>query len=176
MPSNSLNTLLVRTIAASLFLVSAGCNPFAPALGEGDAFGDLLGDPRKVDGFFSNFRLAYELRDLSLYEPLIDSLFVFEYTDFDAGIDRQWSFVQELEATRRLFLNAAAVQLQWNQVISSSTSDMNRLARVVRSFSLTVVLEGGEVLRGDGNVNFLLARPDSTSAWRLQRWRDESEL
>jgi hypothetical protein len=32
------------------------------------------------------------------------------------------------------------------------------------------------VFRGDGNVNFLLTRPDSISAWRLVRWRDESEL
>ena len=48
--------------------------------------------------------------------------------------------------------------------------------RVVRSFNLTISLEGGEVFRGDGNVNFLLIRSDSTDAWRLQRWRDESEL
>ena len=165
-----------RLAAAISLFTAASCNPFAPALGEGDAFGDLVGDPTTVDGFFANFRVAYELRDLSLYEPLIDSLFVFEYTDFDAGIERQWSFSQELEATRRLFLNASGVQLQWNQIIFSSIFDQKRSARVVRSFNLTVVLGEGEVLRGDGNVNFLLVRPDSTGAWRLQWWRDESEL
>ncbi len=167
---------MLRVAVPLLVLLSGGCNPFAPALGEGDAFGDLLGDPTTVNGFFANFRNAYELRDLSLYEPLIDSLFVFEYTDFDAGIERQWNFAQELESTRRLFLNATAVQLQWNQVISRAISDENRQARIVRSFNLTVVLDGGEALRGDGNVNFLLVRQDSTSAWRLQWWRDESEL
>ncbi len=167
---------MVRLALAISLMVAVGCNPFAPALGEGDALGDLAGDPTTVEGFFTNFRNAYELRDLSLYESLIDSSFVFEYTDFDAGIERQWSFSQELEATRRLFLNTTGVQLQWNQIIFSSILDENRSARVVRSFNLTVVLDEGEVLRGDGNVNFLLVRPDSTSTWSLQWWRDESEL
>ncbi len=156
--------------------LAAACNPFAPSLGEGDVFGDLLGDPTTVDGFFTNFRNAYELRDLSLYEPLIDSSFVFQYTDFDAGIDREWSFGLELESTRRLFQNAALVQLQWNQIISRNAFDAGKQTRVVRSFNLTIALEGGEVFRGDGNVNFLLVRPDSTSTWKLQFWRDESEF
>ena len=37
----------------------------APALEEGDPFGDLLGDPTTVDGFFTAFRTAYELRDIA---------------------------------------------------------------------------------------------------------------
>ena len=62
-----------------LLSLAAGCNPFAPELEEGDPFGDLLGDPKTVDGFFTNFQNAYELRDVSLYEPLLDSAFVFIY-------------------------------------------------------------------------------------------------
>ena len=155
---------------------AASCNPFAPAIGEGDAFGDLLGDSRTVEGFFTNFRYAYELRDLSLYEPLIDSSFVFVYRDFAAGIEREWGFSQELESTRRLFENAIMVQLQWNQVISLQVLENNTRTAVVRSFNLTIGLEGGEVFRGDGNVNFSLVRMDTTQAWRLRRWRDESEL
>ncbi len=169
-------SLKVSVLILLLGSLVAACNPFAPSLGDGDAFGDLLGDPKTVEGFFTNFRNAYELRDLSLYEPLIDSSFVFQYTDFDAGIDREWSFAQELESTRRLFQNAALVQLQWNQIISRDAFDDERQTRVVRSFNLTIALEGGEVFRGDGNVNFLLVRPDTASAWKLQFWRDESEF
>ena len=168
-----------RVLTAVLLAVTvstAGCNPFAPSLGEGDAFGDLLGDARTVEGFFTNFRFAYELRDLSLYEPLIDSAFVFVYTDFDTGIEREWGFSQELESTRRLFENAALVQLQWNQIISVQALEDNTRTAVVRSFNLIIGLEGGDVFRGDGNVNFLLVRRDTTQAWRLRRWRDESEL
>ncbi|MFQ5570924.1 MAG: hypothetical protein ACE5G0_14690 [Rhodothermales bacterium] len=160
----------------TLCMVLPACNPFAPSLGEGDPFGDLLGDQTTVEGFFTNFRNAYELRDLSLYEPLIDSAFVFQYVDFEAGIEREWNFAIELESTRRLFQNAGLIQLQWNQIISRDVLDANRQARVVRSFNLTISLEGGEVFRGDGNVNFLLVRPDTASVWKLRRWRDESEF
>lgn len=152
------------------------CNPFAPALEEGNPFGDLLGDPTTIEGFFTNFRNAYELRDLSLYEPLLDSSFTFVYTDFDAQVDREWGFAQDLESTRRLFQNASGIRLQWNQIITQDALEPDVRERIVRSFNLTVTLEQGDVFRTDGNVNFLLTRADSLSSWRLQRWRDESEL
>jgi hypothetical protein len=152
------------------------CNPFAPALEEGNAFGDLLGDPTSIDGFFTNFRNAYELRDLSLYEPLIDSSFIFIWRDFDAQVDREWGFAEDLETTRRLFANASLIRLQWNQIITQDMLRPELQVRVIRSFNLTITLESGDVFRGDGNVNFLLQRADSTAAWRLARWRDESEF
>jgi len=163
-------------ILCGIMLSLAACNPFAPSLEEGDPYAFLLGDPTTIEGYFTAFRSAYELRDISLYEPLIDSAFVFIYMDFDVGIEREWDFSQELESTRRLFQNAVGVQLQWNQIITQQVLVPNERTRVVRSFNLTIALEGGEAFRGDGNVNFLLVRRDSTAAWRLQRWRDESEL
>lgn len=162
-------------VIAFSFLCGA-CNPFAPAIGEGDPFEDLFGDPKTIEGYFTNFRHAYELRDLSLYEPLIDSSFVFIYTDFDTGIEREWGFGQELESTRRLFESTVDVQLQWKQIITRQEYNEGRRAVAVRSFNLAVALNTGDVFRGDGNVNFLLARADTTRAWRLLRWRDESEL
>lgn len=166
--------LLLAAIAV-LTLV-AGCNPFAPAVEKGDPFGDLLADPRTIPGFFANFQNAYELRDLSLYEPLLDSAFVFVYYDYDAQIERQWGFAQEIESTRRLFGNASMVQLRWNQVLEQDVAPGGQEARVVRSFNLTIALENGDVYRGSGNVNFTLVRPDTTAAWMLRRWRDESEF
>lgn len=159
-----------------LGLLLAACNPFAPALEEGDPFGDLLGDPTTIDGFFTNFRNAYELRDLSLYEPLLDSGFVFVYYDFEAQVEREWGFAQELESTRRLFQNASMINLRWNQILTQDLAADGLSARVVRSFNLTITLEGGDAFRGDGNVNFLLLRPDTAAVWKLQRWRDESEF
>ena len=160
----------------ALVAVVSGCNPFAPGLGEGDPDDGFIGDQTTVNGFFQVFQNAYELRDISLYEPLIDSSFVFIYRDFDAQIDRQWGFSQELETTRRMFENSDFIQLQWNQVIAQDVTEENRRSRIIRSFNLAISIEGGDVLRGDGNVNFTLVRPDSASVWRLSRWRDESEL
>jgi hypothetical protein len=106
----------------------------------------------------------------------LDSSFTFVYTDFDAQIDREWGFTQDLEGTRRLFQNSSAIRLQWNQIITQDILEPLLRERIIRSFNLTVTLEQGDVFRTDGNVNFLLAREDSLSSWRLQRWRDESEL
>lgn len=136
----------------------------------------MLGDPTTVDGFFTNFGNAYELRDISLYEPLLDSAFTFIYRDFDAQVDRQWGFAQELESTRGLFQNASLVRLQWNQILSQDIAEARTEAQVIRSFNLVVTLENGEAFRGDGNVNFTLVRADSTQSWLLRRWRDESEF
>ncbi|MDA1029325.1 MAG: hypothetical protein O3B41_09775 [Bacteroidetes bacterium] len=166
-------TILIALIG--LMWVSA-CNPFSPALEEGNPFGDLLGDPTTVEGFFTNFRNAYELRDLSLYETLLDSSFVFVWHDFEAQVDREWGFAQDLETTRRLFQNASLIRLQWNHIIAQDNLTAFTQVRVVRSFNLTVTLELGDVFRTDGSVNFTLNRADSTAAWRLGRWRDESEL
>ena len=163
-------------LAAGVLLFAAGCNPFAPSLEEGDPFAGLFGDPTTLDGYFTSFKSAYELRDLALYEPLLDSSFIFIYYDFDAQVERQWGFAEELESTRRLFENARSVQLQWNQVISQNVLQVGREAHVVRSFNLSITLDTGDIFRGDGNVNFLLVRPDTAAAWQLHRWRDESEF
>ncbi len=155
-------------------LLLAACNPFAPAVEEGDALG--LGDPTTIEGFFTAFQTAYELRDLALYEPLLDSAFTFVFYDFDAQVEQRYGFEQDLRTTRGLFTQSNLIQLQWNQILQQTVDDPPLRAQIVRPFNLTVSLDGGSVFRGSGNVNFLLVRADTTAAWRLLRWRDESEL
>ncbi len=162
--------LLLLALAAT-----SACNPFAPALDDGDLIGGL-GDPSTLDGYFLAFQSAYELRDIALYEPLLDSSFTFVYYDFDAQVDRVWGYAQEIESTRRLFASSILVQLRWNQVLLREVASPPLQAQIVRSFDLTITLEDGDTFRGNGNVNFLLARPDTTAPWRLVRWRDESDL
>ncbi len=163
-------------LALLVLLGIAACNPFAPALDDGDPFGTLLGDPTTLDGFFTAFQTAYELRDIALYEPLLDSSFTFVYYDFDAQVERAWGYAQDLESTRRLFAGSDLIQLRWNQVLVRDVATPPLQAQIVRSFDLTITLQGGDTFRGDGNVNFLLTRADTSAAWRLVRWRDESEL
>lgn len=159
-------------LAAALAL--GGCNPFAPALDD-DASLTPRGDARSVDGFLTAFRSAYELRDAALYESLLDSAFAFVYYDDGAQVERQWTFTQDIEATRRLFAAAREVRLRWNAVLlldSTATS-----ATVVRGFDLAVTLaQDGTDVRTRGNVNFTLTRGAAGQPWRLLRWRDESEL
>lgn len=168
---------MIRTTPILLLIaLAAACNPFAPSVEEGNPYSDLLGDPTTIDGYFTAFRTAYELRDIALYEPLLDSSFTFVYFDFDDQVERQWGFAQELEGTRRLFAQSDRIQLEWNQVLSRLEAPDGREAEVIRSFDLLVALGEGNLLRSSGNAHFYLARPDSAEAWRLIRWRDESEL
>jgi hypothetical protein len=155
-------------------LALGACNPFAPAVEEGDALG--LGDPTTIEGFFTAFQTAYELRDIALYEPLLDSSFTFVFYDFDAQVEQRYGFEQDLRTTRGLFAQSNLIQLRWNQILQQTVDRPPLRAQVVRPFNLTVSLEGGSVFRGSGNVNFLLVRSDTTAAWQLLRWRDESEL
>ncbi len=150
------------------------CNPFAPALDTREITTEL-GDPRTVEGFFTRFRAAYELRDAALYEPLLDSAFTFVYYDDRAQVERQWGYADDLQITRRLFAGASDVRLRWRSILTQDTTATE--AHVVRGFDLTVTLaEDGSEVRTNGNVNFTLVRRDAALAWRLRRWRDESEL
>lgn len=168
---------LLRTTALAAALAAAAtlgaCNPFAPELADEAALIGEAGDPRTVEGFFQRFRAAYELRDLSLYEPLLDSSFAFVYYDYDAQVERGWGFAQELESTRRLFASTSDVRLRWGSILTRDETGVR--AFVTRRFELALRLaEDGTELRTDGNVAFTLVRRDTSEAWRLARWRDES--
>lgn len=157
-----------------LAVLAGACNPFAPALDDGEVTTEL-GDPRTVEGFFTRFRAAYELRDAALYEPLLDSAFTFVYYDDRAQVERRWGYADDLQITRRLFAGASDIRLRWRTVLTQQEAPTE--ARIVRGFDLTVTLaEDGSEVRTNGNVNFTLVRRDTSQTWRLLRWRDESEL
>ena len=165
---------LLGAVALALALVAGACNPFAPGLDDGAAL-TPRGDPRSVDGFLAAFRSAYDLRDAALYESLLDSAFTFVYYDDGAQVERQWTFSQDVDATRRLFAAAREVRLRWNAVLLLDSTATT--ATVVRGFDLAVTLaaDGAEV-RTRGNVNFRLTRAAAGRPGRLLRRRDESEL
>ena len=155
----------------------AGCwNPFAPGLEDADPFGELLGDPSTIEGFFTRFQNAYQLRDTTLYGPLIHPNFTFTFRDFDNNVDISWGRNEEMNSTYRLFINSSDIRIQWNNIISLETNLEQTQAQVLRRFDLTVVLEASDLIRTDGAVNFVMTRPDSTANWQLITWRDESDL
>ena len=168
------SSVLILGLFTTAFIFG-GCNPFAPALEEGNPYQHLLGDPTTIDGFFTNFKNGYELRDMSIYQPLIESSFTFIYRDFEAGIDRQWGYAQEIESTRQMFQRADLIRLDWNQIVVQEVAPDNKMAQIIRSFNLTISLGAGEVFRGSGRINFLLSRRSTALPWRLRQWRDESE-
>ena len=122
---------------------------------------------------WSGFRMqVFESRSLSRAQ-IRDLMLFADPAESNLHMSR---FTQELETTRRMFQNSNWIQLQWNQIIADDLTDESRRSRIIRSFNLAISIEGSDVLRGDGNVNFTLIRSDTSAVWRLSRWRDESEL
>jgi hypothetical protein len=159
------------------FVVTSFCsNPFAPGLEKGDPFDALLGDPRTIDGFYLRFQNAYLFRDTTLYGPLIHPEFIFTFRDFEQNVDISWGRPAEMISTWRLFNRSQDLQLQWNNLVSTSINAERTEAILLRRFNLGVVLSANEIYRTDGVAGFMLRRPDSTAAWTLFRWRDESNL
>ncbi len=171
------NKILLLFGSAVVLTGLAGClNPFAPGLEDGDPFGDFLGDPTTIEGFFTRFQNAYQFRDTTLYGPLIHPNFTFTFRDEDNNVDVSWGRNDEMNSTYRLFINSSDIRIQWNNIISLETNFEQTQAQVLRRFDLTVVLEASDVIRTDGAVNFVMTRPDSTESWQLLSWRDESDL
>ena len=175
--STQIKNIVAVWITVVILVGLAGCsNPFAPGVEEGDPFTELLGDPSTVEGFFVRFQNAYQLRDTTLYGPLIHPNFTFTYRDFDNNVDISWSRIEEMSSTYRLFINSQDIRIQWNNIISQEINSNKDRGQIIRRFDLTVILEASDVIRTDGAVNFILSRADSTEDWQLLSWRDESDL
>lgn len=166
----------VVTTAFMLTLMSACINPFAPGELDGDPFAELLGDPTTIEGFYQRFQNAYQLRDTSLYGPLIHPDFVFTFRDQERNVDVSWNRPQEMNSTYNLFVQSVDIQLNWNNFISISTNEDKTRSQVLRRFDLGVLLSSSEALRTNGTASFLLTRQDSTENWQLMMWQDESEI
>ena len=163
-------------IYIGLVFTAGGCNPFAPEERPGDLTVDLLGDPSTINGFYKRFQNAYNLRDTSLYGPLIAPSFLFTYRNYEQNADVSWGRSQEMTSTYNLFQFSQDIDLTWNNIIARFQNDEKTESQVIRRFDLTVFLEGSEVFRTDGSANFFLQRADSTLPWRIYRWRDQSDL
>ena len=172
--------LRFRHIIVWLLLLSGSAfsctNPFAPRELKGDILDDILGNPATLEGFYTRFQNAYQLRDTTLYGPLIHREFTFTYRDPEQNVDISWGRAEEMNTTTRLFQRSRDIQLQWNNIISRFENADKTQSQVIRRFNLIIMLQGSEVYRTDGATNFILTRPDSASAWQIISWRDESEI
>ncbi len=163
--------------------LAAGCiNPFAPGELEGDPIADLLGDPSTIEGFYTRFQKSYELRDTSLYGPLIHPEFTFTFRDDDRNVDITWGRSEEMNSTYNMFSQSYDISLRWNNIIdefSLNARDDSEAESmlIIRRFNLTVVISPSEPpFRSDGSASFVLTRPDENANWRLVSWRDESDI
>ncbi|MDI6809622.1 MAG: hypothetical protein QME66_11670 [Candidatus Eisenbacteria bacterium] len=101
-----------RILAILLLIFLSGCwNPFSPDVSKppGPQQAIYL-PPTSPENVVKNLLTAYNYRDFVNYEPLLDSLFVFYFSQEDAsglakyGISQlRWGIQEELESTQNLF-------------------------------------------------------------------------
>ena len=165
-------TLRNLVLLASLMLLSACWNPFAPTEGPLDGVVSLtLTEQRNPDEVLQNFRYAYVYRDSLVYSELLDTSFIFVYEDPNLGGDVGYSFWgrhSELRTTGRLFRTFDNFTLVWNATIALDTLQNGRIS-MTKTFDLSI---GGDTfLSGNAIFDFV---GDSTGTWRISRWEDES--
>ncbi len=161
-----------------LFLFLSGCdNPFAPGLNDTPSSGtSVLGDQRQIEGVFQNFKQAYAFRDTTIYGALLAQNFIFVYRDYDKGVDIFWGRDEDIRTTNGLFQNVQRLDLVWNTVITSTMEPDSLKSVIIRNFNLTVTFNPNDIVRVDGYANWTLERPKLGDAWRITRWRDESNF
>ncbi len=123
---------------------------------------------------FQNFKQAYAFRDSTIYGQLLAPNFIFVYRDYDKGADVFWGRDDDIRTTYGLFQNVQRLDLVWNTIIDSQGDSIK--INITRNFNLTVMFNASDIVRIDGYASMTLERNNTTDAWRISRWRDESNF
>ncbi|MCX6140342.1 MAG: hypothetical protein NTX15_05855 [Candidatus Kapabacteria bacterium] len=166
--------MILRVIIATSLLWSmvACTNPFAPSIATDADASTILGDQKTVEGLFQNFRYAYVFRDTLTYGRLLDRSFSFVYRNYDKGVDVTWGRDEDMLATDGLFNASQQLDLVWNDIVVAEGDSLTQ--SISRGFNLTITFNPADIIRAQGRVNLRIARPSTTSVWKIVRWRDES--
>ncbi len=152
-------------------------NPFAPELKEQSQPTDLIITNQETpDDVLTNFRYAYIFKDSLIYSELLDSSFIFYYFDPNIGTTGQfvsWGRDLDLKTTGKLYRSFNVIDLVWNTTIYESVQEST--AEITKTFNLTL-FSNDEGLRINGTAVFSFRKNPSSGIWRINRWKDESNL
>jgi hypothetical protein len=165
--------LIVLVLLSALALATQACNPFSPKIDDGPSVSSF-GDPTTVDGYFKEFRYAYQFKDTTFYATLLANDFTFSYRNYDRGLDLGWGRDEEVRTTSGLFQSSESLNLLWGNVLDSSGTATT--FDISRTYSLDVTYNGADVQHVDGRAIFHLIRDAPGLPWKAERWRDESTL
>ena len=173
-------------IPVFLFLFFSSCdNPFAPVLSDGDRNASaILTDQSTPEEVLVNFAYAYNFKDSLVYADLLDSSFIFFFTDFstDPPTPNSWGRDKDLRQTVKLFRNFHTINLIWGEsIFPHFTNDDSTEKQIEKTFTLTLVGSGLDVLTGRGSAVFNFRKkirnlPDTKAVWKIIRWEDKSSF
>lgn len=164
-------------IGCVIFLLLAGCNPFAPRLE--NILVDkskVLGNRKHIDGLFDWFTASYELRDTLIYGQMLARDFQFSYLDFANNNQVYWDRDIDMRTTYNMFRTVKSTSVQWQHYVFADTLGSDTLASVERYFNLTLVLEDQTIYRSTGSARLLLKRPSGNDFWQIGTWFDKSDF
>lgn len=172
--------------SALLYIAAVSCtNPFAPPEIPITRAGHIAAqiDP---DSTLANFRLAYENRDLDIYENCLDVNFVFIYIDQTRTGEVERVSVPrdgtsgDLARTKALFKAFDAISLDtWNVITLPDTVTAEGTIKKRRVIFHLVVkdLSGNfnyEQLEASGFALFTFRQSRIDGLWRIVTWEDQS--
>ena len=173
------HTIIVFLMPFAIFLVS--CNPFAPGLDDSSGeSSSSWSDQKKIDGVFQNFAYAYTYgytsHDTTYYGQLLDGNFTFVYPDYDrGGVEVSWGRDEEMRTAYGLFHSVQRLDLVWNSIIDSSSTDSYTTdASISRGFDLTVTFNASDIVSVNGYASLQLVRQGTQYTWMIVRWHDDS--
>ena len=162
----------IGSIFCILLILSACTNPFAPKLNDKDFNQSLLGDQKTVEGFFKNFKYAYQFKDTLVFGKLLADDFTFIFRDYNLGIDKTWGRSEEMVSTWGLFQGTNSADLNWNEAVQTIGDSL--VLDISRSFSLNIEFNPSDIVRIHGRANLRLKRNSAEDEWKMSIWRDES--
>ncbi len=169
-----------------LMLFFSGCsNPFAPVLSDkNNNASSILTNQGTPEDVLINFAYAYNFKDSLVYADLLDSSFIFFFTDFstDPPTPDSWGRDKDLKQTVKLFRNFHTINLVWGESIYPHfTNEDSTEKQIEKTFTLTLVGTGLDVLTGKGSAVFnfrkrIINPPDTSGIWKIIRWEDKSSF
>ena len=160
------------TVFICSIILNSCINPFAPTIIDSDIDLPILGDQTTIEGFFQNFRYAYNLRDTVVYGNLLADDFTFHYRNYEKNLSLSWSRPEDMLTTYGLFNAVQNLEFIWNEIVRNEGNEIERV--IERGFHLTINFSPTDVVRVYGRVNFALKRKNENENWKLFIWQDES--
>ncbi len=165
----------MKTFIKIIFLFTlTACNPFAPSLSDQSAQTNaILTEQLSPQEVMTNFSYAYNFKDSLVYSDLLDSTFLFIYTNYSTTpvTKDTWDRDTDLRTTSALFRVFETLNLIWGGTIFLNYLDEDSsTAEIKQVFQLTLT-GGSDIYTLNGEALFILNQKKS-GIWKITRWED----
>ena len=158
----------------SLFGLFSTCiNPFAPQLDTSSEMAFVLTEQKTPDDALDNFKYAYTTKDSFVYADVLDSAFIFQFSDPEDNVSNRiitWGRNDDLKSTGKLFRSFTTIDLNWGK---NNLWELNEdsYAERTRTFKLHLSGPAGDFLV-NGAAVFAFRKSPYDLKWRISRWQD----